>query len=211
MHIVSEKIEQYCEKHTTGQPSSLLQALEKETYEKTAIPQMQVGYLEGAFLKMLVRLIAAKQVLEIGTFTGYSALMMAEGLSEYGRLVTCDIDPTSTEIARQFWGLSPHGKKIELRLGPAIKTLETLQGPFDLVFLDADKENYIAYWEACLPKVRSGGLIVADNVLWTGRVLDPKDKSDHAIVAFNQHVKKDFRVEAVMIPLRDGVTVARKV
>ena len=113
-------------------------------------------------------------------------------------------------MAKKHWQKSSHGKKIELRMGPALETLETLDGPFDLVFIDADKENYIPYWDACLPKVRPGGLLVVDNVLWSGRVLDPKEPMDHAIVAFNTHVHNDERAEAVLLTVRDGITLARK-
>ena len=171
---------------------------------------MQVGHLEGSFLRLLVKIARAKRVLEIGTFTGYSALAMAEGLPRGGRLITCDIDPDATQIARAHWNRSPHGRKIELRLGPAIKTVQELSGPFDLVFIDADKESYGRYWELCVPKVRRGGLLLADNVLWGGRVLDPHDRSDRAIVAFNKRVAADRRVDVVILPLRDGLTVAYK-
>lgn len=207
--IVPEVIERYCTENMTPE-SPLLRELVAETYARTAFPQMQVGHLEGAFLRMLVRLIRAKRVLEIGTFTGYSSLAMAEGLPADGKLITCDIDPQVTEIAKKYWSRSPHGKKIELKLGHALETLKTIEGPFDLVFIDADKENYINYWESCMPKTRSGGLLVADNVLWSGNVLDPEDRTDRAIVEFNRHVHDDERVEVVMLPVRDGITLAWK-
>jgi caffeoyl-CoA O-methyltransferase len=152
----------------------------------------------------------AKRVLEIGTFTGYSALAMAEGLPEDGEVLTCDVDPKNTAIARQYWDRSPHGGKITLRLGPALKTIETVSGLVDLVFIDADKRNYVQYWDAVVPKLRHGGVVVADNVLWSGRALDPQSNDDHAIVAFNDHVLKDQRVEVVMLPLRDGVLLATR-
>ncbi|MCL4694817.1 MAG: O-methyltransferase, partial [Candidatus Hydrogenedentes bacterium] len=135
---------------------------------------------------------------------------MAEGMAADGKLITCDVDPEATAIAQTHWNQSPHGSKIELRLGPALETIEGLTGPIDMVFIDADKENYIHYWEAVLPKVRQGGLIVADNVLWSGRVLKPEKRSDHAVDAFNKHVVADPRVEAVMLTVRDGVTLAWK-
>lgn len=210
MHnLISEKIEEYCAQHSLPE-SPIFKDLVKETYSKTELPQMQVGQLEGDFLRLLVRISRANRVLEIGTFTGYSALAMAEGLPEDGKLITCDIDPVNTQIAKKFWEKSIHGKKIELKLGPALETLKSLEYPFDLAFIDADKENYVNYWEEILPKMRPGGLIVADNVLWSGRVLDPKEKSDHAIVSFNRHVKKDARVESVMLTVRDGITLAWK-
>ncbi len=138
--IVPKKIERYCAENTTPE-SQLLRQLVAETYASTEIPEMQVGHLEGAFLRMLVRLVNAKRILELGTFTGYSALVMAEALPEDGELITCDIDPDATEIAKRYWTRSPHGKKIELKLGNALDTLKTIEGPFDVVFIDADKEN----------------------------------------------------------------------
>ncbi len=208
--IIPKQFEKYCEQHSVVEPA-LFQELAKETYEKMQAPQMQVGHLEGIFLRLLARLVNARRILEIGTFTGYSALMMAEALPEDGVLTTCDIDPKATELAQRYWDKSPHGKKITLRLGPALETLKRIEGPLDLVFLDADKENYIKYWEACVPKVRKGGLLLADNVLWNGRVLNPQDPTDYAIIAFNKHVKQDPRVEPVMLPVRDGITMAYKI
>ena len=207
--IVSKKIEQYCQEHTKPE-SQLLHELVAETFEHTAFPEMEVGHLEGAFLRILVRLLRAKRILELGTFTGYSSLLMAEGLPDDGKLITCDIDPETTEIAKKYWSRSPHGKKIELKLGPALETLKTIEGPFDLVFIDADKVNYINYWELCLPKIRRGGLVVIDNVLWSGSVLNPKDETERAIDEFNKHVYNDKRVEVVMLPIRDGITIAWK-
>lgn len=207
--LVPEIIEGYAAAHTAAE-SPLLHELAQETYRSTDCPQMLVGQLEGTLLKLLVKMIKARCVLEIGTFTGYSALAMAEGLPKNGRLITCDIDPVVTEIAQRYWARSPHGKKIELRLGLALDTLKSLKERLDLVFIDADKENYVNYWEVCIPKIRRGGILVADNVLWSGRVLKPKDETDRAIVRFNEHVKKDKRVDAVMLTVRDGVTVAWK-
>lgn len=209
MKIVPEKIEQYCRENTAPEPE-LLRELAAETYARTALPEMQIGHVEGAFLRMLIRLLGAGRVLELGTFTGYSALVMAEAMPENGKLVTCEIDSGVAEIAKKYWNQSAHGTKIELRLGDALETLKTIEGPFDLVFIDADKENYINYWELCIPKTRSGGLLVVDNVLWGGSVLHPRDETDKAIAAFNRHVRRDKRVEAVMIPVRDGLTLAWK-
>lgn len=204
-----QEIEKYCHDHTTSE-GRLFRTLEKETRDKTDNPGMLVGRVEGTFLKLLVRVIGAKRVLEIGTFTGYSALMMAEALPDDGRLITCDIDEEVTEIAQRYWASSPHGDKIELKIGPALQTIRELAGPFDLVFLDADKENYEEYWDACVPLLRAGGVLVADNVLWSGRVLDPQEDSDRALAAFNTRVKNDKRVDAVMLTIRDGVTLAVK-
>ena len=207
--IVAGAIERYAEAHSTPE-KDLHKALVKTTHERTELPQMQVGHLEGAFLKSMVTAIQAKRVLEIGTFTGYSALRMAEGMPQGGKLITCDIDEKAAAIAREFWKQSHHGKKITLMMGPALKTVQKLKGLFDLVFIDADKENYLNYWNACLPKVRQGGVILVDNVLWGGAVLDPKEPSDRAIAAFNQAALADMRVNLVMLTIRDGVTMAVK-
>ncbi len=207
--IIPDPIEKYAAAHTTPE-KELHVELVKATYEKTAIPQMQVGHLEGSFLKLLVTAVKAKRILEIGTFTGYSALRMAEGMPQGGEIITCDIDESAVAIARQFWKKSHHGKKIISRVGPALDTIKKLKGLFDLVFIDADKENYLNYWNAVLPKVRQGGVILVDNVLWSGRVLDPKDPSDQAIADFNAAALKDMRVNLVMLTIRDGVTMAVK-
>jgi caffeoyl-CoA O-methyltransferase len=209
--IIPRNIEEYCLRHsTTG--GKLLRELEKYTRRHCADSQMLIGPHEGALLAMLVRLSGARRVLEIGTFTGYSALCMAEALPVNGRLITCEIKPEHAEIAQSFFGRSSHGHKIKLRLGPALKTLASLprSAKFDFVFLDADKENYVNYYEAVLPRLQPGGLIVADNVLWSGRVLAPKKKTDRAVVRFNKHVQRDPRVECVMLPVRDGVSLIRK-
>jgi len=207
--LIPEPLESYAASRSTS-PSALFSELEKITREKTRYPQMQVGPVEGRFLQMLVLLSKARRILEIGTFTGYSALAMAEGLPEDGELVTLDLDPEATALAREFWKKSPHGQKIHLVLGPAVESLAALEGMFDLVFIDADKGNYSRYWELCVPRVHPGGLIVADNVLWSGKVLDPQEDSDRAIAAFNDLVARDPRVETVMLTIRDGMTLARK-
>jgi len=207
--IVAADIDEYALIHSSRE-DPLLQELAAATHERAKWPTMLTGHVEGALLRMLVQLSGARRVLEIGTFTGYSALSMAMGLPDDGTVITCDVDPEMTQIARDFWARSPHGEKIELRLEPALDTIATLDGPFDFVFIDADKANYIAYWDAIVPKVRPGGLVVADNVLWSGKVLDPKEPNDHAIVAFNRHARYDDRVELVMLTVRDGITLARR-
>lgn len=207
--IVLPAIERYAASRSIPE-SPLFKALVRETYAKTDAPQMQVGHLEGATLRLFARLVDAKRALEIGTFTGYSSLAIAEGLRSGGKLITCDIDPINTRIARKYWAKSPHGRKIELRLGPALETLKKLRGPFDLVFIDADKENYSRYWEACVPMVRPGGILLLDNVLWSGRVLHPKEASDKALVAVAKRVLRDRRVEPVMLTVRDGLLAAYK-
>ena len=209
MTIVDEAIEQFAHDHTTEE-SELFVRLRDETYASMSMPNMQVGRIEGGFLKMLVRLTRARRILEIGMFTGYSALMMAEGLPDDGHLITCDVSRKAEEIAARYFAQSPHGKKIEIRIAPALETIKTLSGPLDMVFIDADKGNYSNYYEACLPLLRPGGLIVADNVLWSGRVLDPQDEDGRAIVAFDKLVQSDPRVENVCLTVRDGIMLAWK-
>ena len=209
MNIVDPALETYATRHSSPE-ARLFRNLTRITQDKTACPQMQVGHLEGGFLRLLMKIARARRVLEIGTFTGYSALAMAEGLPAGGRLITCDLDPVATRIAKEYWKQSPHGRKIELRLGPALETIRRLKGPFDAVFIDADKENYINYWKLCVPKVRKGVILLIDNVLWSGRVLRPEDRTTRAIAAFNRFAAADRRVELVMLPIRDGVTLARK-
>jgi len=207
--LVRAGLEEYAEGVSTA-VSELHGRLATETWDNMDCPQMQVGPLEGRLLMLLVKMCSARRAVEVGTFTGYSALNIAEGLPEDGELITCDIDPVATTVARRYWDDSPWGDKIQLRLGPALETLDQLDGFFDFAFIDADKENYIAYWEALVPKMRSGGVLVVDNVLWSGAVLDPKTETDRAIVAFNEHAARDARVEQVMLTVRDGVTIARK-
>ena len=209
MPIIDPALEAYAARHSRPE-ASLFKRLARVTQAQTALAQMQVGHLEGSFLRLIVKLVQAKRVLEIGTFTGYSALAMAEGLPPGGRLITCDIDPDAARIAKAHWAQSPHGRKIELRLGPAAETIRRLPGRFDAVFIDADKERYLRYWQLCVPKVRRGGVLLVDNVLWGGRVLHPRDRSDQAIAAFNRRVAADRRVDVVMLPLRDGLTLAYK-
>jgi caffeoyl-CoA O-methyltransferase len=206
---VAQEIEDYAERHTRGL-SPLHARLSQETHQKTTHPQMLVGPLEGAFLRLLVRITGAKRILEIGMFTGYSALAWAEALPDDGRLVTCDVNPETTEIARRYFAESPHGKKIEVKLGPAIETLKSLSGPFDICFIDADKTAYGAYYERCIELTRRGGLIVLDNMLQSGRVLNPTEERDRAIHALNERIQNDERVENVFLPIRDGIMLAYK-
>lgn len=208
MDIVPAAIEAYAKRHSDPE-DALRTRLIAETHANTAWPQMQSGQVEGLLLKFLVASLQAKLVVEIGTFTGYSALIMAEGLAPGGSVITCDIDPDATAIARNHWAEHEAGSRIELRLGPAIETIASIEGPIDFAFIDADKTGYIAYWDALVPKMRKGGMIAVDNVLWSGKVLDPQDDHDHAIVAFNSHAAADPRVEKVLLTVRDGVLLAR--
>jgi caffeoyl-CoA O-methyltransferase len=208
--IVEENVEGYAEEHTTAL-GELFERLADETRARTTAPQMMVGRIEGQFLARLVRLSGATRILELGTFTGYSSISMASALPPDGRIITCDVDPEATEIARRYMDESGHGGKIDIRLGPALETLESLDGPFDIVFIDADKPNYRNYYEASLPLLADDGLLIADNVLWSGRVVEADgDESTRAIKEFNEHVAADERVESVMLTVRDGMTLVRK-
>lgn len=212
LSLLSDELTAYVENHASPEPE-LLGRLRAETLASLEDPQMQVGRVEGALLRMLVMLTRSRRVLEVGTYSGYSALSMAAGLPDDGRLITCDVDPVATAVAQRFFDESPHGSKIEIRLGPAQQTIAALaaQGAsFDLVFLDADKESYSTYYDQVLPLLPSGGLVVADNTLWSGRVLAPEHASDHGIVAFNAKVAADDRVDHVLLSVRDGVMLARK-
>jgi len=207
--LIDSAVEQFAQDHTEPE-TDLYARLREETYRRMQSPEMQVGLIEGRFLQMLVRLIGARNILEIGMFTGYSTLMMAEALPDDGRLITCEVDPKAEAIARKYFDESPHGHKITIRMGPALDTIKTLSGPFDLVFIDADKVNYSNYYEACFPLAKPGGLIVGDNVLWSGKVIDPKDDDTRSIVAFNRLVQSDPRVENVCLTVRDGIMLAWK-
>jgi len=209
--IVPKPIEEYAAAHTSPH-SALLEELEEYTIANCDMAQMLIGRVEGGFLKTLVQLTDAKRILEIGLFTGYSALSMAEALPENGELISCDMSEATSRIAQSFFDRSRHGKKITIRLGPALKTIKSLPAKkrFDMVFLDADKENYSNYYDAVLPLLRPGGLLLADNVLWSGNVLDPQKDTDKAVVAFNDKVQQDPRVENVLLTVRDGMMLIRK-
>jgi len=207
--LVDQAIEDYAQNNSSAVPP-LMEELKMYTLKNTELPQMQVGPLEGNFLKVLARITGARRIVEVGTFTGYSALMMASGLPDDGELITCELDETNADIAQSFFDKSPHGSKIRIARGPASQTLAALQGPFDMAFIDADKGGYINYFNLILPKMRRGGLIVADNVLWSGRVLDApneQDQSTQAIVAFNQYIKDQANLDKVMATVRDGMTL----
>jgi caffeoyl-CoA O-methyltransferase len=209
--LIDEKLDAYCNEHTTA-PSPALTELVAFTRANVAESQMQVGRVEGQLLALLVALSGAKRILEIGTYTGYSALAMAEALPPDGHLLTLDIDPVNTAIARKAFDGSPHGKKVDIQLGPAKETLAKLplEPTFDLVFLDADKASYVDYFELCLPRMRQGALLAADNTLWSGKVLDPRDADSIGLARFNDHVQRDARVTNVLLSVRDGLMLARK-
>jgi predicted O-methyltransferase YrrM len=209
--IVNEQVEKYAEAHTTP-VAELFERLAAETREKSTAPQMMVGLLEGRFLEFLVRQTKVRLILELGTFTGWSSISMALGVGEGGRITTCDVDEETTAIARRYAEEAGVADRIDYRVGPGLETIESLAGPFDLVFIDADKPNYVNYFEAVLPKLADDGFIIADNVLWSGRVADPSNEDENtlAIRAFNDHVMSDDRVVCVMLTVRDGMTLIRK-
>jgi predicted O-methyltransferase YrrM len=208
--MVPPNIEAYAEAHSWAE-SDLCKALREETVRTMEFSQMVVGPLEGALLKMMVRLVGAVRVLEIGMFTGYSALCFAEALPAAGRVITCEIDEKSAALARQYFSRSPQGGKIEVRMGPALETLRDLTGPFDLIFIDADKVNYVNYYRRALELVSASGVILIDNVLWSGEVLrqSPPDQSTAAIQELNRMVSTDPNVDAVLLTVRDGVLVVK--
>ncbi|MFZ0343201.1 MAG: O-methyltransferase [Gaiellaceae bacterium] len=203
---IPAEIEAYAERYTSAQWEGFGR-LAEETRTTQNLPQMMVGGVEGAFLSFLVTMTKAKRVLEFGTFTGWSSIAMARALPPDGSLVTCDVNEETTAIARRYAEEAGVADRIEYRLGPGVETLATLEGPFDLVFIDADKGGYVDYYEAALPKLAPGGLIAADNTL-SG--LDAERGSSQAIARFNEHVVHDDRVDSVLLPFRDGVTLIRR-
>jgi caffeoyl-CoA O-methyltransferase len=209
--IVRDEIEQYAAEHTTP-PSEVLARLADETRATLPAPRMLTGTIEGRFLELLVYAMGARRVLEIGTYSGYSAISMAAGLPPGGRIDTCEVDEKHAAVARRYVEEAGYADRITVHLGPALETLERLDGPFDFVFIDADKANYVNYYESVLPRLEERGLIAADNTLWSGRVLEPEsaDEGTRAIVAFNEHVRRDPRVVSVTLTVRDGVTLIRR-
>src|SRR5688500_8667331 len=209
--LVWPEIETYAEAHSWRE-SDVCRALREETCRRMEFPQMVVGPLEGAFLKMMAQMVQAKRVLEVGTFTGYSALCFAEALPGDGWVIICDIVEQSVALAESYWAKSPYGGKIEVRLGPAIETLDTLSGPFDLIFVDADKMNYLKYYRRAMELMGPRGVILIDNVLWSGDVLKSKDvdSSTAAIQELNRIIAADQGVKAVLVTIRDGIFVVRK-
>ena len=208
--LVSADIEAYAQTHSMPE-SDLCRALREETQRRMESPQMMVGPLEGAFLKMMTQLVQATSVLEIGMFTGYSALCFAEALPTDGTVLTCEIDEESAALARRYFARSPIGKKIDVRMGPALETMQHLKGPFDLIFIDADKINYVNYYRRSLDLLSPRGVMLVDNVLWDGNVLKQPatDEKTAAIQELNRMVATDLRVTAVLVTIRDGVLVIR--
>ena len=211
MHFISQELEDYIEKHSEKEPA-LLADLNKETYQKILLPRMLSGHFQGRVLSMLSKLIRPVHILEIGTYTGYSALCLCEGMQENGQLHTIDIKEELVDFQRKHFDKSPWGKQIIQHLGEAVDIIPTIDLKFDLVFIDADKENYLNYFELIVPKMNKGGIILSDNVLWSGKVLEPlnpKDLSTKILLEYNHLVATDPRVETVLLPIRDGLTISR--
>lgn len=208
--LVAPDVEAYAEAHSMPE-SDVCRRLREETYRAVEFPQMVVGPLEGAFLKMMAMLVEAKRVLEIGTFTGYSALCFAEAIPDDGIVITCDIDAETMELAERYWAQSPAGRKIEARLGPAIETMQTLEGGFDVIFIDADKLNYVDYYQRGLELLAPKGVMLIDNVLWSGEVLKhpAPDGATEVLQNLNRVVAVNPRVTSVLVTIRDGILVVR--
>jgi caffeoyl-CoA O-methyltransferase len=204
---IPDEVEAYAERYTTAR-ADIFERLGAETEETQDAPQMMVGTIEGAFLSFLVGMTRATRVLEVGTFTGWSAIAMARALPPEGRLVTCDVNEETTAVARRYAEEAGVADRIDFRVGPGVETLASLDGPFDLAFIDADKGGYVDYYEAILPKMSANGVIAADNTLFG---LDSDGDNARAIARFNEHVLHDSRVEAVLLPFREGVTLIRRV
>ena len=211
MDFVEPQIEAYAAEHTTP-PEPLLAELAEETRASLRAPQMLTGTIEGRFLELLVHGLAAKRVLELGTYSGYGTLSMAAGLPEGGRIDSCEISEEHAAVARRYLDRAGYADRVTVHVGPALDTIRALEGEFDFVFIDADKGNYVAYYEKVLPRLSAHGLIAADNTLWSGRVVDDSDDSadTRAIREFNKRVTADDRVKSVMLTVRDGITLIRR-
>lgn len=212
MTLLPEEIDQYIHQHCTEQ-GQLLDDLERETWLKVVLPRMISSHVQGRVLSLLSHLLQPKKILEIGTFTGFSALCFAEGLAEGGSIDTLEINEELNWIQDKYWKKAGVENKINRINGPAMDNLSQLDGPYDLIFIDADKEGLVSYYEKCLPKLRKGGLLMVDNVLWSGKVAEPlkkNDKDTKAILALNKHIQDDPRVKNVLLGIRDGIMTARK-
>lgn len=211
MHFISSDLEKYAAFHSENEPE-LLKQLDRETHQKVLQPRMLSGHFQGRFLSMISKLVRPSAILEIGTYTGYATLCLAEGLTETGTLDTIDINEELVNFQRKYFDASEWGSQIFQHLGSALDIIPTLDKKYDLVFIDADKPNYIHYFESIIGKMNKGGIILSDNVLWSGKVLEtikPNDKSTQAIDAYNKLLKNDPRVETLLLPIRDGLTVSR--
>ena len=212
MHFIPEALDQYVVQHSEDEPKRL-QALTRETYQKILQPRMLSGHYQGRVLSTLSKLIKPKTILELGTFTGYSALCLAEGLQENGVLHTIDVNEELVNFQRKYFDLSKYGSQIHQHLGPALEIIPNLNTKFDLVFIDADKPNYINYFHEIIEKLNPGGVLLSDNVLWSGKVIEPLNENDQStkiVLEYNQLLKDDDRLETVLLPIRDGLTVSIK-
>ena len=211
---LSEALQEYVEAHSTPPEEILTELAEQTASMFGARAGMQIGPEQGTFMTLLARLVGAASAVEVGTFTGYSAICVARGLTDGGRLLCCDISEEWTSVAREYWKRAGLADRIELRLGPAARTLRELPAgtTFDYAFIDADKTSYLEYWDLIVPMIRSNGVILADNTLWSGRVADQRSIDDEvqAIRQFNDHASADGRVEIVLLPIGDGLSLARK-
>lgn len=214
MEFLPKEIEAYAEAHTEPE-SDLLRRLNRETHAKVMRPRMLSGHLQGRLLALFSRLVRPRYILEIGTYTGYSALCLCEGLAEDGMLITLDSNEELEDFTRDVFARSEYDSQIDYRIGNALDVLPTLSGPFDLVFIDADKVNYSRYYDLILDKLNTGGIIMADNVLWSGKVVEPyaikSDRDTLALLAFNKKIRDDTRVKCLLLPVRDGIMVAQKI
>jgi predicted O-methyltransferase YrrM len=212
MNFIDEKIDKYASEFSSSEPLHL-QNLTRETNLKTYMPRMLSGHLQGRILSMLSKIVQPKLIVEVGTFTGYSASCLAEGLTENGKLITFELSDEMASIAKKHFETSGIAAKIDLRVGNAVKMLQEIKEEIDLAFIDADKENYSAYWDILFPKLRKGGIIIADNVLWSGKVLDEEknqDEETRGLVAFTKKAMAEKNSEQVLLPVRDGLLVIRK-
>ncbi len=211
MEFLPKKIDEYAVAHSQDEPE-LLQQLNKETWQKVLVPRMLSGHFQGRILAMLSKLTQPKVILEIGTYTGYSALCLAEGLTENGILHTIDYNEELVDFQKKYFDKSIYKNQIKQYLGNALNIIPTIDDKFDLVFIDADKSNYSNYFHLVIDKMSKGGIILSDNVLWSGKVTenpDPKDEDTKALIAYNKLLKEDKRVETVLLPIRDGLTISR--
>ena len=211
MHFISQELEDYVSLHSENEPA-LLSALNRETHQKILLPRMLSGHFQGRVLSMLSKLIRPLHILEIGTYTGYATLCLCEGMQENGTVDTIDINEELMDFQKKYFDLSDWKGQIVQHLGDATQIIPNLDKKYDLVFVDADKENYLNYFEIILPKMNKGGIILSDNVLWSGKVLEtpnPKDLSTNVLLEYNKKLKEDPRVETVLLPIRDGLTVTR--
>ena len=212
MYFISEKLDDYVVQHTENEPE-LLRELSRETFQKILQPRMLSGHFQGRILSFLSKLIRPKKILELGTFTGYSALCLAEGLDKDGELHTIDKNEELVSFQRRYFNRSIHGTKIHQHTGCALEIIKKLNYKFDLIFIDADKSNYVNYFNLLADKIKKGGVLISDNVLWSGKVIEPLENSDlstKVLLEYNKLLKEDPRFETILLPIRDGLTLSIK-